>query len=62
VNQATQRLDIPLVDGGSIGKRGDSAVNARLAQQVQCRVRRTVGAVRDGIRGAACVFMRLSFI
>ncbi len=39
LTEAAERLDILLVDGGGIGKRGHGAIDAGLAQQVQHRVR-----------------------
>ncbi len=57
VTESAQRLDVPLVDRGGIGKRGDGAIDAGFAQQVQRRVRRAVGAVRDVVGGTAGEFV-----
>ena len=55
--EAAHRRNITVENGGGMRKRGDRAIDARLAQQMQRRVGRTIGEVFNVVLQAAGKFV-----
>src|ERR1019366_3161270 len=51
--QSPYRLDVDLEDRGGVGEGGDGAGDARLAKQMQRRIRRSVRGIAEVVRPAA---------